>query len=34
MSLSHWTIDHVVNDYGDPMTPDTTTTTIVEYPVP
>jgi hypothetical protein len=31
---NHGTIDHVVNDYGDPTSPDTTTSTIVEYPVP
>jgi hypothetical protein len=28
------TIDHVVNDYGDPTSPNTTTSTVVEYPVP
>jgi hypothetical protein len=21
MRLNHWTIDHVVNEYGDPATP-------------
>jgi hypothetical protein len=37
LSLSitnHGTIDHVVNDYGDPTSPNTTTSTVVEYPVP
>ena len=31
---NHGTIDHVVNDYGDPTSPNTTTSTVVEYPVP
>ncbi len=31
---NHGTIDHVVNDYGDPTSPITTTSTVVEYPVP
>jgi hypothetical protein len=31
---NHGTIDHVVNDYGDPTSPDTTTSTVVEYPAP
>jgi hypothetical protein len=30
----HGTIDHVVNDYGDPTPPDTSTSTVVEYPAP
>jgi len=29
---NHGTIDHVVNDYGDPTSPDTTTSTVVSYP--
>jgi hypothetical protein len=31
---NHGTIDHVVNDYGDPTSPNTTTSTVTEYPVP
>jgi hypothetical protein len=31
---NHGTIDHVVNDYGDPTSAITTTSTVVEYPVP
>ena len=31
---NHGTIDHVVNDYGDPTSANTTTSTVVEYPVP
>jgi hypothetical protein len=31
---NHGTIDHVVNDFGDPTNPNTTTSTVVEYPVP
>jgi hypothetical protein len=31
---NHGTIDHVVNDVGDPTSPNTTTSTVVEYPVP
>ncbi|MEA2838650.1 MAG: hypothetical protein QOD89_3200 [Bradyrhizobium sp.] len=31
---NHGTIDHVVNDYGDATSPNTTTSTVVEYPVP
>src|SRR5712691_4586660 len=31
---NHGTIDHVVNDTGDPTSPNTTTSTVVEYPVP
>ena len=31
---NHGTIDHVINDYGDPTSPNTTTSTVVEYPVP
>jgi hypothetical protein len=29
---NHGTIDHVVNDFGAPTPPDTTTSTVVEYP--
>jgi hypothetical protein len=31
---NHGTIDHVVNDVGDPTSPNTTTSTVVEFPVP
>jgi hypothetical protein len=31
---NHGTIDHVVNDFGDPTPPDTTRSTVVEYPGP
>jgi len=29
---NHGTIDHVVNDFGDPTSPNTTTSTVVSYP--
>jgi hypothetical protein len=29
---NHGTIDHVVNDFGDPTSPYTTTSTVVSYP--
>jgi hypothetical protein len=29
---NHGTIDHVVNDVGDPTSPNTTTSTVVSYP--
>jgi hypothetical protein len=31
---NHGTIDHVVNDVGDPTSANTTTSTVVEFPVP